>query len=270
MINDIKPKVIACIVARMNSTRLPRKSLLDVEGKSLIMRIVERLAESKIIDQIVICTSNHIDDSVLVDLAKSHEGMGYIAGSEQDVLSRLSEAATKYKADIVLRVTGDNPFTDADIIDHMVEHHIKTEADYTRTINLPIGVTPDVLSSSMLPRLHISMANPNETEYLSLFAMDHTRFKCEILKASSGLNRPYYSLTVDTPSDLERIRSLYGKFLGDGHIPTLPEVVNEFDKDINANSISGKTLVKVPGGKTKTYDELLIWWEEQALVTSNG
>jgi spore coat polysaccharide biosynthesis protein SpsF len=195
--------------------------------------------------------------------------MGYIAGSEQDVLSRLIEAAYKYKADIVLRVTGDNPFTDANIIDYMVEHHTKTKADYTRTINLPIGVTPDVLSSSMLPKLHASMTNPNETEYLSLFAMDHTQFKCEILKANDKLNRPYYSLTVDTPNDLERIRSLYRKFLDYGHIPSLSEVVNELDKDVNANSISGESSVKVPGGKTKTYDELLIWWEAQTLVTSN-
>jgi hypothetical protein len=49
----------------------------------------------------------------------------------------------------------------------------------------------------------------------------------------------------------------------------LSEVVNELDKDVNANSISGESSVKVPGGKTKTYDELLIWWEAQTLVTSN-
>ena len=263
MNNKTKKKVIACVVARMNSTRLPRKSLLDVEGKSLIMRIIERLNESEMIDQVVICTSNHSDDAVLVDLAKSHQNIGYIAGSERDVLSRLSEAANKYEADIVLRVTGDNPFTDANIIDQMVVHHIKTEADYSRTVNLPIGVTPDILSSSMLPKLHKSMSNPDETEYLALFAMDHSRFKCEILKATDDLNRPYYSLTVDTPSDIERIRWLYKKFLTEGRIPSLLEVVSEMDKDSTANSISGESVVKVPGGKTKTYDELLTWWEEQ-------
>jgi spore coat polysaccharide biosynthesis protein SpsF len=268
---NIKPKkkVIACVVARMNSTRLPRKSLLDVEGKSLIMRIIERLNESKTIDQVVICTSNHPDDIVLIDLAKKYDNIGFIAGSEQDVLSRLIDAAEKYDADIVLRVTGDNPFTDSYIIDQMVEHHIKTEAEYTRTINLPIGVTPDVLSFSMLPKLHQCMPDPNESEYLSLFAMDHSLYKCELLDAAEKMNRPYYSLTVDTPNDIEKVRYLYKKFMKTGHIPSLLEVIEEMDKDLDENSISGASPVKIPGGKTKTYDELLNWWEEQRLACEN-
>jgi len=191
-VNDtISNKVIACIVARMNSTRLPKKSLLDVHGRSLIMRIVERLNESNIIDKIVICTSDNPDDVVLVELAKAHNNLGFIAGSELDVLSRLMDASNKYNADIVIRVTGDNPFTDSNIIDQLVEHHIKSGAEYSRMINLPVGVTPDVLSSSMLPKLHSLLSDSNETEYLSLFAMNRKLFKCQILQAPYQLNRPY-------------------------------------------------------------------------------
>jgi spore coat polysaccharide biosynthesis protein SpsF len=264
----VNKKVIACVVARMNSSRLPKKALLDVEGVSLIMRIVERLNESKMVDKVVICTSSHRDDVVLVELAKTNN-IGYIAGSEKDVLSRLMDASKKYGADIVIRVTGDNPFTDSDIIDDMVEHHIKIEAEYSRMINLPIGVTSDILSSSMLPKLHNQMSDPDETEYLSLFAMDHKLYNCEIWKAPDHLNRPYYSLTVDTPDDIEKVRNLYKRFTTDGHIPSLKEVINQMDKDRSKNSISGESPVKIPGNKTKTYDELLNWWEEQGSVFKN-
>lgn len=269
-VNDrISNKVIACIVARMNSTRLPKKSLLDVHGRPLIMRIVERLNESNTIDKIVICTSNNPDDFVLVELAKAHDNLGYIAGSELDVLSRLMDASNKYNADIVIRVTGDNPFTDSNIIDQLVENHIKSRTEYSRMVNLPIGVTPDVLSASMLPKLHSELSNPNETEYLSLFAMNRKLFKCQILQAPDHLNRPYYSLTVDTQADIDKVIDLYQRFNSDEHIPSLGQVINEMDKDYSKNCISGESPVKLPGNQIKTYDEQLKWWEGHVVASEH-
>ena len=258
-----KKKVIACVVARMNSTRLPRKSLLDIEGKTLVMRIIERLRESTMVDKIVICTSSHPDDAVLVNIANQEKKIGFIAGSERDVLSRLIEAGNKYEADVVLRVTGDNPFTDSIIIDQLVDHHIKTNSEYTRMIDLPIGVTPDVMELTMMNRLHDEMSDPDESEYLSLFAMNYNLYRCALLEAPEELRRPYYSLTVDTPEDLEKIKRLYNKYSTGGHIPSLNEVVLDMDQDAINNSIPGYSLVKIPGNKTKTYDELLAWWKEQ-------
>ncbi len=260
MNNLAEKKVIACIIVRIKSTRLPRKALLDIEGKPMTLRIIERLRTAKTVDQIIICTSSHPDDHILVDLAKTDWGVEVIAGSELDVLSRLIEAANKFQADVVIRITGDNPFTDASIIDRMVKHHIATESDYTRTIGLPIGVTADIMSADMLPRLHKHMPNPNQSEYLSLFAMDHKHFHCELLDAPLELNQPFYSLTVDTPDDIKLARYLYKLLSNDGGIPALSDVIAELDANPDYKGISGETLVKVPGGEKKKYSELLDWW----------
>ena len=133
----------------------------------------------------------------LIDLAKDQWNLPAIAGSELDVLSRLIDAGNQFKADIVIRVTGDNPFTDGKIIDKIVYHHIKTEADYTRMIGLPIGVTADIMSTSMLNPLYKLIPDPNQSEYLQLFAIDPDHFQCELINAPPKLNRPFYSLTVD-------------------------------------------------------------------------
>ena len=134
--------------------RLPKKALLEIEGQPMTFRIIERLKASKTVDQIVICTSSHPDDNILVELAEKW-GVEAIAGSELDVLSRLIEASNKFNADIVIRVTGDNPFTDEKLLDKTVKHLIEKNADYTRMIGLPIGVTADVMSSKMLKKLYM-------------------------------------------------------------------------------------------------------------------
>lgn len=263
-------KVIACIIVRMKSTRLHRKALLSIEGKPMTLRIIERLRTAKTIDQVVICTSSHPDDQILVDLAKQEWGVETIAGSELDVLSRLIKAAKKFQADVVIRVTGDNPFTDSKLLDRMVKHHITKKSDFTHTIGLPVGVTPDILSANMLPRLHRLMPNPNQSEYLSLFAMDHKHFHCEILDAPLELNRPFYSLTVDTPDDIKLARYLYKLLSDDGGIPALSEVIAELDANPDYKGISGDTLVKLPGGEKKEYSELLDWWRSQRNVGKTG
>ena len=148
-------KIIACIIVRMNSTRLPRKALSDLNGLPLTLQLIKRLKLSKNISNIVVCTSNHPGDAILLEKA-SEWGVDSYAGSQKDVLSRLINVSNLYKADAVLRITGDNPFTDADNIDRLIEHHINTSSEYTRTNRLPLGVTAEVMDANMLKKLHKS------------------------------------------------------------------------------------------------------------------
>ena len=247
----------------MKSKRLHHKALVDIEGKPMTLRIIERLRTAKTVNQIVICTSTHPDDQILVDLAKNEWGVEATAGSELDVLSRFIDASNKFKADIVIRVTGDNPFTDSKIIDSMVKHHISVGADYTRTIGLPIGVTADVMSREMLPRLHKLMPDPNQSEYLQMFAIDPDHFHCELLVAPPELNRPFYSLTVDTPDDIELARYLYKKLSPVGGFPLLKDVILELDSIPDYHGISKEEQVKIPGGETIKYGEFLNWLSDQ-------
>jgi len=256
-------KVVACVAVRMKSTRLPRKALANIEGKPMTLRLIERLRVAKTIDNIVICTSTHPDDEILMDSAKKW-GVDALAGSEEDVLSRFILASEKYQADLIIRVTGDNVLIDPYIIDRMVYHHIATGADYSRTNGLPLGVTPEVMSAAMLPRLHRLMPDPHQSEYMMLYAFDPEHFHCEVHEASPEVNRPHYSLTVDTPADLELIRRLYIEFPKGKGGPNLIDVVALLDKMPDLKTVSDETQIRLPGGEVKPFGELLKMLSERA------
>lgn len=255
--------VIACIAVRMKSTRLPRKALADIGGKPMTLRLIEHLRAAKTIEEIVICTSTHPDDAILVDLAREW-GVQAVAGSEDDVLSRFILAAERYQADLVIRVTGDNVLTDPETIDRTVIHHIATGADYTRTNGLPLGVTAEVMSAAMIPRLHDLMPDPTQSEYMMLYAFDPDHFHCEVLEAPPEVNRPHYSLTVDTPADLELIRRIYAGLPAGDNGPRLVDIVAMLDADPDCRTVSDATPIRLPGGKTKSFGEMLVMLSERA------
>ena len=250
-------KIIACIIVRMKSKRLPGKALADINGKTMTERIIERLRAAKTVDQIVICTSTHKDDQILVNMAKNVWGVEVFAGSELNVLSRMISSADMLQADDVIRVTGDNPFTDTDYIDWMVEKHLATRAEYTRIIGLPEGVTAEIMSNDMLVKLHKLMADTNQSEYLTIFAFDPNIFKCTILDAKTEHYRPYYSLSIDTPDDLDLARNLYKIVAPDGGMPSLTEVIKELDSDPCYKGRNPTDQVKISDNSFITYEEAI-------------
>lgn len=260
--------VIACIVVRMKSTRLPKKALADLCGFSMTEQLIRRLKTSKTITNIVVCTSSLASDAILLEKAKEWGVDGH-AGHPEDVLSRLIDVAKIHKADMVLRITGDNPFTDAENIDRMVAHHIDTSSEYTRTNRLPLGVTAEVMKTSMLAKLHNCMPDPNQSEYMSFFAFNPQLFHCEVLEPLASQDRPYYSLTIDYPNDLELARKIYTKLSIGRSIPSLDEVVSYLDQDRSYKSVEKNTLIKLPGDEMMKFSELIEMLDEKALEASN-
>ncbi|MDG1144554.1 MAG: NTP transferase domain-containing protein [Burkholderiales bacterium] len=248
--------VVACIIVRLKSTRLPQKALADLDGKPMLLRLIERIKTSRLVTKIVICTSNNPEDAPLLELAQKW-GVEAFAGHELNVLSRLIAVAESTDADAVLRITGDNPFTDAKNIDEMIMRHFERSADYTRTNHLPLGVTAEVMSRDMLPRLHDMMPNPNETEYMSFFSFNPKFFRCEVLMPSALVDRPFYSLTVDYPEELEAARILYNSLAHKGDIPALEDVVSIMDTDPRFKEVDPEFLIKKPNGEVITYGALI-------------
>ena len=113
--------ILVCVAVRMKSSRCPKKALADLYGVPLILRLHERVAQTGY--NIVWCTSTHPQDNPLGQLARWHNIDCY-RGSELDVMSRFIEMADAYKADTIVRVTGDNPLTDPDLMKKMVNHHL--------------------------------------------------------------------------------------------------------------------------------------------------
>ncbi len=252
-------KTVVLIAVRMKSTRLPKKALAEIEGKPLIEHLIERLKKAKVPAALVLCTSTHPDDSVLVEIAKKSR-VKWFRGSEDDVLERFIEAAEAEKADNIVRATGDNPLTDPEYIDKAVTKHIASKSDYTFVEGLPKGTECEVISVKALKKCKSSADNPDMSEYMTLYFKNSGLFKTEKITAAAEVNRPQYRLTVDAREDLKLIREIYGRLYKDGRVFPLSEVVKFLDENpklssINANIRPKEVKMQFVKGKMRIVEE---------------
>ena len=119
-------RVVAIIQARLGSTRLPGKILKEISGRPLLSYQLERLQNSRFIDELVIATTTNEKDNLLVEFCENQH-VSFFRGSETDVLARYYEAAVKFKADAVVRITSDCPIIDLQIVDKTIKNFIDNE-----------------------------------------------------------------------------------------------------------------------------------------------
>jgi N,N'-diacetyllegionaminate synthase len=203
--------VAIVIAARLNSTRLPRKALADLGGRAVLERLIERLSLSRYGDRIVLCTSTHPDDAALAALAEQL-GVGVVRGDEDDVMARFLQAAAQTKADLIVRVTGDNPLTDPEVMDRMIDAHRQQQVEYTYTEDLPFGTRCEVISVAALRRVHELAEDPRRSEYMTWYlqqpgAARSLRYRVE----DPRLVRPHYRLTLDTAEDLQLLQEVFAR-----------------------------------------------------------
>lgn len=208
-----KLRVIAMIQARMGSTRLPRKVLAPIAGKSTIGRIVERLLTCKELDDIVISTTTKIEDDPVVEFAMSH-GIQFYRGSEMDLVDRMFGTIRKFEGDGLVRITGDCPLVDPDLVDL----HVSTFRDsggsleYISNIfprTFPHGLDIEILSLSALRRLNQEI---QDQEYRELFnhyiRANSVKFKIENIAQDRDLS--HLRWTLDYREDLEFLEQVFG------------------------------------------------------------
>lgn len=231
-------KVVAIIQARIGSTRLPSKVLMNIANKPMLWHVVDRLKRAEMLDMIVLATSSKEQDKILLEFAKKN-GIKSFAGSEDDVLDRYLCAAEKFGADVVVRVTADNPLTDPYIIDRMVIKHIEMSADYTCANDLPIGTSAEVISMDTLKRLHELGTKPYYQEHVTTFVKENPKlFDIYVICVENNLRRPELRLTVDTEEDLNLMRIIYAKLYKPDIIIDVNEVINLLDKQPELRKIN--------------------------------
>src|SRR5436309_10371157 len=133
-----KPRTVAINQARIGSSRLPGKVMMRVDGRPLLVYLVERISKARTLDNIVVATTTNPRDNAIIEECE-RRGIPNFRGSEEDVLGRYVSAARACDADIVVRVTADNPLTDPDSIDRVVDALIASRADYALETDLPVG-----------------------------------------------------------------------------------------------------------------------------------
>jgi spore coat polysaccharide biosynthesis protein SpsF len=203
-------RVVAVIQARIGSSRLPGKALTDISGKPMFQHIVERMRACATLDDIVLATTEEPADAALLRAA---EGLGVqgFAGSVEDVLDRTFRAARGAGADVVVRVTGDDPLKDPGVTDRAVRLLLTEEGDYaTNTLvpTYPEGIDIEVMTLAALNRAWKEARLQSEREHVTPFIWKHPEiFRVANFTHTTDLSSLRW--TVDYPEDLAFVRAVY-------------------------------------------------------------
>jgi spore coat polysaccharide biosynthesis protein SpsF len=202
--------VVAVIQARMGSSRLPGKVMMPIEGHPLIWHVHQRVAKAAACDGIVIATGGRNSNAELVSFLESQDIL-YFCGSDNDVLDRYLAAARKFGATIVVRITGDCPMIDPDVIEEVVSAFRNGSYDYVSNIHPPTypdGLDVEVMQVNALERAHQEARLESEREHVTPYIWKHPeRFKLVNHAALEDLSNRRW--IVDDASDLEFVRAVF-------------------------------------------------------------
>lgn len=202
----MRKKTVIIVQARMTSTRLPGKVLMEVLGKPLLAYQLERLRRVRLADEIVLATTINRTDDVLAEFA-AQQGIACCRGDEQDVLDRYYQAAVMAKADVVVRVTSDCPFLDPGIVDQVVQTYQEPpQADYvsnTLSRTYPRGLDVECFSFKALETAWKNANKAYEREHVTPYLYQQDVFIKKEVKAEADYSG--YRWTVDTPEDFQLI-----------------------------------------------------------------
>lgn len=191
------------IQARMGSTRLPGKVLRKIGDKPLLGHIFFRLRHMQTEADIAVATSIESADDKIYDFCKESNIKSY-RGSEGNVVSRFYDCSKLYGYKNIIRLTADNPFTDIEELDRLIESHIKTKADYSHSFSaLPVGVGAEVFTFDALEKSHTEGNKPNHLEHVNEYIWENpSMFNINIFSdVKKSKKQPNISLTVDTMDD---------------------------------------------------------------------
>jgi spore coat polysaccharide biosynthesis protein SpsF len=193
----------------MGSTRLPGKVVESIAGRPLLEHIIGRLALFRHPAHIVVATSDSEPDDV-IDSFCLRRSIDCFRGSEADVLGRYFECALKRGLDQIVRLTGDNPFTDIYELDRLIDYHVSGRYDYSSSLEmLPVGVGAEIFSYRALEHSFIYGHAPHHREHVNEYILENTaHFRTGCLAVQESKRHPEVRMTVDTSEDLRRARFL--------------------------------------------------------------
>jgi len=222
-------KVGYLITGRLKSTRLPKKLLLKIKGKSIISHMIDRLKLARMVNEIIICTSINEQDIELGEIAKENDIKIYF-GDPDDVLLRLLEAAKLFKLDYILNITADCPFVDPVYADKIVEKYIETDADLIRQFDLPHGVFSYGIKVDALKKI-VEIKASNDTEVWGRYFTHTGAFNVIDLEVDEVLHkRPGLRITLDYPEDFEFFKAIFDAIYVENEIFSLTEILTLLDK----------------------------------------
>ena len=226
-------KVLAIIQARTGSKRLPGKILMKINDKPILAFIPEFLSFSKNIDKIIVATTKLPEDDKIEELCKNL-GIECFRGSETDVLDRFYNCAKSSGADLIVRLTGDNPLLDPTIIDEIIAISKESDCDYATNIlhpTYPYGFSScEVMPFRILKKLNEIATDSMSREHVTFHIRKNPNlYSIKEIKAPQNLERPNWRLSVDYPEDLELMKNIFSNIYEKGSFISYEKLVYYLD-----------------------------------------
>ena len=234
--------IAAIVQARMTSTRLPGKVLLEVMGRPILSYQIERLRRVNNLDNIIIATTTNRDDDPIVEFCE-RESASYFRGSENDVLDRYYQAAKKFGVNDIMRITADCPLIDPQICDNIIQIYLESDIDYIHTgLTFAEGLDCEVLSFNVLER------SRREASLLSEYVHNHPELFKKVTFQNKTDDRKY-RFTVDEQEDFLVVKAVIEALYKESIKLSTHEIKNYLDShpdvfSLNSHIIRNEGLLK--------------------------
>lgn len=230
-------KIGFLITARLKSTRLPFKLLMDLNGRSMVEHVIDRAKKTAGIDEIVLCTSNNNQDRPLIERAFQNN-IYYFLGDEMDVLKRLNDAANYFDLDYIINITGENPLFSISDANRVVDSIKTKRSDFTYIEGLPIGCAVYGIKVKAL-NLVCNIKKEVDTEIWGPLINKPDVFSVEAITVDDFYKRPSLRLTNDYIEDYKLMQTIFRHFPF-GSTPSLMEVLELLDTNPEYLKINGE------------------------------
>jgi spore coat polysaccharide biosynthesis protein SpsF len=206
-------RTVAIVQARMSSSRLPGKVLMDLGGETVLARVVHRLRRSILVHQIVVATSmSEKDDAVVSECHRIQ--VQCFRGSEHDVLDRYYRCAKTHATVALVRITADCPVIDSEVVDATIQAFLEDPCDYSSNALVPAfprGLDVEVFTMAALSRAWREARKPYEREHVTPYLYEHPEL-FRLVSVQADADYSHYRWTLDTFEDLELLRAIYTRF----------------------------------------------------------
>ena len=231
---DVNP--IAIVQARMSSTRLPGKSLLPIGSRTLLTSVTDSIALSGTASDIIVATSDHPSDDILVDYCLAHN-IKVVRGPLHDVFTRFRLVLNRYPCSSFFRVCADSPFIHPSIYQLLLNESMNLPGyDYYSSnllSTLPVGMQVELVKASSFLSVNTSDLTPEQLEHVTPIFYQNSSFKISSLYSHTSFN--HIRLTVDTQADLDLSRSLTTFLDYPASLSSILSIYNKYPEFFDSN-----------------------------------
>ena len=258
---------VAIVQARMGSSRLSGKVMCEILGKPMLWHIIDRLKRSKMIEKIVIATTNEQTDKPILELAQEL-GVDSFAGNEDDVLDRYYQAAKQYAAKTIVRITGDCPLIDPRVIERVIQRYSKGDCDYAANTlkrrTYPDGLDVEVFSYAALEKAWKEARWASERDHVAPYIWKNPD-KFRLTNVENEVNLSHLRWCVDEARDLQFVREVYAKLHKEGEIFHMEDILVLLEKHPQLMKINQGITTNQGYAKSLEEDRIVRWTEATSM-----